>query len=283
MAVSTAAGNQAVIDKLISNVMTETLIQESVMMAVVTNRSGEVGPEMDRLDMPLVDEMVVQDVSETVAVTPQTIVTSAAQLNLDQFKSIPFSLSDKLSVQAKQALVSKVISNGAKSLAHQIDSYILDLMYAGVSASAPDHLRALTVGNPLADIALARQLLNQQNVAKSDRFLIVGPEFESVLLKTETFISAERYGSVAPIQAAEIGRILGFTVVLSNDDAIIDAGFVATHRDAAHFARQIQPRLKSEEKVLEHRTDYSLSHLYGAALAANGAKKFVIFDADGTV
>lgn len=281
MAISQTSNNAAVIEQIVSSVMTETLIQKSVMLGCVSDRSAEVRPGMDRLDIALLDEMTVQTVSETADVTPQDLLTNAAQLDLDQHKSVPFAVSDRLNVQAKNDLIAEAVKNGAMSLAHTVDSFILDALYAGVSTTAPDHLQALTSGDPLADIATSRELLNKQNVPMADRCLVVSPAFEALLLKTESFISAEKYGSSQPIQAGEIGRILGFKVMMSNDDAIVDDGFVAMHRDSFYFARQLEVSLKSEYQVLGHRWDYSLSHLYGGVISQNGAKKFVIFNSTG--
>ena len=93
MAITGIADVTNAIQTVISAMTTRTLIQNSVALAMpgVWDRSGEVSPGMDQLDMIELAELAIQTVSETgVAMTPQTIVTAAKNLVLDQHKSIPF-------------------------------------------------------------------------------------------------------------------------------------------------------------------------------------------------
>ena len=62
----------------------------------VWDRSGEVRPGMNRLDMIELAALAIQTVDETgAAMTPQTIAPSASQLDLDQHKSVPFSITKR--------------------------------------------------------------------------------------------------------------------------------------------------------------------------------------------
>ena len=78
---STDLGGQ--IEKKVSGVLSTTLIQESVSIGSVDDRSSEVGPGMDRLDIALMNELAIQDVSESSDVTPQSITPSEFQLELN--------------------------------------------------------------------------------------------------------------------------------------------------------------------------------------------------------
>ena len=269
----------AIIEKRVSTIMTETLIQESVMLGAVRDFSSQIGPGMDRLDIPLFNELAVQDVSESTAMTAQVINPSASQLNLDRHKAIPFSISRKAGEQAKIAMVPEALENGAKSLAAEIDDYMLGLIDAGASTAAPDHRIALTANDPLADLAAAKKLLDTQNVPKFDRFVVASPGFVESLLQTNNLIRVNEYGNEQPIQAGFVSRIYGFTILESSSSAVVDDGFHAFQRQGVAFGRQIQPELRTEEKALEMRTDYVLSHLYGG-LVTDGTR-MVVADADG--
>jgi hypothetical protein len=263
MANSTSTSAASIIEKRVSTLLTETLIMESVVYRAVRDFSAQIGQGMDRLDIPLFNALAPQAVSETAAVTPQTISPVVAQLPLNRHFSIPFFVSDRLSVQGKVNVVTEAINNGAKSLAEEIDNHVISLISANASAAAPDHIIQFTA-DALADLANAKKLLDLQNVPKSDRFVIASPGFIQKLLGNNNVINADKYGSTSPVQAGFVTRIYGFTLLESSSSQVPADGFLAYHMGACAFGRQIQPSLKSEYKVLEHGFAYSLSHLYGA-------------------
>lgn len=277
---TTVAAN--IIEKVVSTQITETLIQNSVMLGSVRDFTGLVRPGMDRLDVPNYSELAVQTVSETAAMTPQNPTILVDQLNLDQHKSIPFEISDRADVQAKLNLVSDIVANAGRSLAADVDNYIISQMVAGVSTAAPDHKLALTA-NPDDDIRTARKLLNEANVPMSDRFLLISPGFEEQMLGVAGFIETDKYGSSEPILTGEIGRVFGFRVMMSTSsqaELATDNGFVAYHRSCIGFARQIAMKFEQDRNVLKQSDEYALSHLYGAVALGAGDRQ-VVFDADG--
>lgn len=281
MANSTSTSAASVIEKRVSTIVTETLIQESVMMGAVKDMSAMVGPGMDRLDIPSFNELAIQDVSESAAVTAQTINPATAQLSLDRHKSIPFFITDRASVQAKLNMVQEAVKNGARSLAAEIDDYLLGLLDAGASTAAPDHRIALTASEPLTDLAIAKKLLDDANVPKFDRFVVASPGFMQSLLGDSNVINAEKYASSAPIQAGFVTRIYGFNILESSSASVIDDGFIAYQREAIAFARQIQPKFERQREVLQHGDAYSLSHLYGGIVTSGSGSRIVVADADG--
>jgi len=242
MAITNSTDLAGQIEKRVSGVLSTTLIQESVSLGSVDDRSSEVGPGMDRLDIALMNELAIQDVSESSDVTPQSITPSEFQLELNRHKSVPWSLSDRASEQSKINVVTRAVMNGARTMAAEIDDFNFGLIDAGASSRV-----ALT-----------------GNVPKTDRFIAASPAFIKSLLDQNTIVNANQYGSMEARQAGYVDRIFGFTILESSSANIVEDGFQAYHREAVAFARQIAVSLKSEYKVLGHKWDYSLSHLYGA-------------------
>ena len=78
MADTSSVDLQAVIEKRVSNIVTETLIQEAVSMGVVRQYPVEGG--MDQLEIPLFNTMTVASVTEGSALTPETIAVATAKL-----------------------------------------------------------------------------------------------------------------------------------------------------------------------------------------------------------
>jgi hypothetical protein len=283
MAVTQVSDVSGSIEKIVSGMLTETLIQESVCIgsSAIMDLSSEVRPGMDRVDVPLLAALAVQDVSETAAVTAQTISSSEAQLSLNRHKSIPFALGDRVAMQSKINLIQEAVKNGAKSLAAEIDDHILGLIDAGASTAAPDHRLALTASDPLADIRNSKKLLDVQNVGKMGRVIFASPGFIEELLGTNNIIRANEYGGAEALKAGFVTRIYGFDILETSSSSVTGDGFFACGMNTYAFARQIMPKFEKERNVLAHRDEYSLSHLYGAVAAQGSDVRTVVYDADG--
>ena len=162
---------QSVIEKVVSTMTTQTLIQMSVGMGAVRDFSAMVRPGMDRLDIPLVNELAVQDVDELGgAMTPQTINPTTALLELDRHKSIPFAVTSSAAIESKLNLVSEAVRNGGMSLAAEVD----DAIFAeGVGNAATTETAA--AADALAAILGCKEQFDQDNVLKSDRFIVASP------------------------------------------------------------------------------------------------------------
>lgn len=277
MAVTGVSGIPEVIQKVISTQTTKTLQQLAISQSIagVWDRSGEVGPGMDRLDMISLAELAVQSVDEAGgAMTPQTINPSADYLNLDQHKSVPFSLTKRGDLQSKIALVQKTLEIGLVSLAADVDNYVFTQAVAAagstVTAAAADALAALR--------GLAKSF-DDANVPKMGRSAIVGTSFLwDELLANNNVIKANEFGSSEPIRVAKIANIYGIDLYESTSSAIPSDGFLGMGMEAMAFARQRMVEFEEEKKVLEQRTDYAISHLFGAASTAASNPRIYVYN-----
>ena len=265
------------IEKVVSALTTQTLIQNSVALAMpgVWDRSGEVRPGMDRLDMIELAELAIQVVDETgAAMTPQTITPSASQLDLDQHKSIPFAVTKRGELQSKIALVQRTVENGVRSLAADIDDYVFAqaIINAGTLdvAAAVDGLDAIRRAGKAFDLA---------HVPKEGRAIAASPGFMyDLLLANNNVIRANEYGSSDPIKKSAIVSIYGFDIFESSSASLADDGFLAIGMEGMAFARQRAVSFERQEQVLNQRTDYALTHLYGAESTAAANPRIFNYD-----
>ena len=197
------------IQTIVSALMTETLIQQSVALQVpgVWDRSGEVGPGMDQLDMILQDELAIQTVDETgAAMTPQSIVLNSAGLVLNQHKSVPFAITERASLQSKVDMLRKSITNGTRSLAADVDDYIFSQSIAATGTT-----ETVAGADGLADIRGAKKQFELDNVPVMGRAIIGSPEWiNDKLLATNNVIRANEYGSDRPIRTGFVAEVYGF-------------------------------------------------------------------------
>lgn len=277
MAVSGITQVAATIEKIISALTTRTLIQESVALQIpgIWDRSNEVGPGMDRLDMIELAELAIQDVNEDgTAMTPQTITPASQGLLLDRHKSVPFSVTKRGELQSKIALVTRTVENGVRSLVAEID----DACFAeGVANAKTSDTTAL--GDGLDALRRAAKQFDLDNVPKAQRAAACSPGFlMDTLLANNNVIRANEFGSTSPIQAAKIADIYGMAIYESSSSELPDDGFLAFGMEAMAFARQRAVEFEEEKKVLEQRRDYSITHLYGVKTTAATNPRLYVYD-----
>lgn len=222
-------------------------------------------------------------------IDPQTLTTEDDTLVVNQAKYFAFEVDDVDMRQARDGgqLLSRAASDAAYGLADASDKYIAGLMTTGAgttltagSASSADDAYMIIIKLRLA--------LDKSKVPSAGRFLVVSPEFYALLLQDSRFIDASQYGTNSPVMNGEVGRVLGFTVLVSLNLPEGTAGtspavsnfVVAGHSMATTYAEQIN-------KTEAYRPESSFSdaikglHLYGAKVVREDA--LAVMDVDVTV
>lgn len=275
-----------------ANLLTTLAKRYVFAQPTVSNRNyeGEIAQFGDTVHIgSLTDPTIATYTKNSTSINPATLVTTDQTLLIDQSKYFAFEVDDIDARQVRDSgnLVASATMRAGSLLADTTDQFLAGLMTTGAG-------NILTPGAAAtADAAylLIRTMqikLDKANVPSDGRFLIVAPEMYALLLGDQRFIDAARYGSARPIQNGEIGTILNFTVMRSNN---IPAGTAATppavsnfviagHPMALTFAEQIN-------SVEAYRPPDSFSdavkglHLYGAKVVRPEA--LVVQDTDVTV
>lgn len=223
------------------------------------------------------------------SISPATLTTTDQTLLIDQSKYFAFEIDDvdKRQVRNDGDLMAKAAFLAAQELVKTTDAFLSGLMTTNAGAV----LTAQDVATADAAYLLVRNLrvkLDKANVPTDGRFLIVSPEFYALILGDPRFIDASKYGTNAPIMNGEVGRIVGFSVIVSNTLPAGTAGtspevsnfVVAGHSMATTFADQIN-------SIEAYRPQDSFSdalkglHLYGAKVVRPEA--LAVCDVDVTV
>ncbi|MFF8942838.1 P22 phage major capsid protein family protein [Streptomyces sp. NPDC014864] len=222
------------------------------------------------------------------AIDPQTLTTTDQTLLIDQSKYFAFEVDDVDARQARDGgqLLTKAAGESAFALAETSDTFISGIMVA--NAGNVLTAGAATTPDDAYKIVLALKLkLDKAKAPTADRFCVVSPEFYALILQDQRFIDAARYGDSTPIKNGEVGRILGFNVMVSLTLPQGTAGtapavsnyVVAGHSMATTYAEQIN-------KVEAYRPQSSFSdaikglHLYGAKVVRPEA--LAVMDVDVT-
>ncbi len=255
----------------------------------VVNRDyeGEISAFGDTVHIgTLSDPTIANYVKNVTVISPETLTTADETLLIDQSKYFAFEVDD---VDARQArddgqLLTKAAMRAAIGLRELVDTHLATRMTTDAASVLP----ALDITTPDVAFRVLRRLrlaLNKQNVPMDGRWCVVSPEFEGIILGDNRFLDASAYGTNAPIMNGEIGRAIGFRILVSNNLPAGTAGtppevsnfVVAGHNIAMSFAEQIN-------KTEAYRPESSFSdaikglHLYGSRVVRPEA--LAVIDAD---
>jgi N4-gp56 family major capsid protein len=263
------------IEQIVSATVQQVLTAEAVVFPLVQDFSNEVGPGMDTVKIPKFGNFTVNTKVENVAVEAQANTFDSDNLALDQHKVIQWLLEDIASLQAKVNLTQAYVTQAAKDLAAEMDQYVLDVMEAGVSTSAPDHKRAYA-GSTIAkaDILLARQLLNTAKVPMAGRSAVISPAEEASLLNISEFVRIDESGGSEALRNGRIGRLFGFDIYMSPQAE--DAKSMFFHMSCQAFARQLAPRYQTQPDLANLGERHSIDHIYGSKTLDSGKRQVLL-------
>ena len=101
-----------------------------------------------------------------------------------------------------------------RAIAEGIENAVVAEMTGATYATTVTGVTSANVYDKIVD---ARVALNKANVAMADRYLVVGSDFEGILLKSDDLHQVDHSGSSSALRDAVIGSIAGFNqVVVSN-------------------------------------------------------------------
>lgn len=266
----------ATVEAIVSTEVQEVLTANMVVPGSVMDFSSQVGPGMDRLKIPRFGNFTVGSKSENTAVDAQVNAFSTDDLLLDQHKVVQFLIEDISDLQSKIAVTQAYVQQAAKDMAAQMDQKLIDDMEAGVSAAAPDHKIAYddTVSLKKQDFLNARKLLNIQKVPLADRFCLISPTSEASVLAIAEFVRVDESGGSAALRNGEIGKLFGFSVLMSPQAEDLKSLFY--HKSAHAFARQLAPRVQQDLDLANLAMRWSIDHIFGSKTLDSGKRIILV-------
>lgn len=199
---------------------------------------------------------------------PEPVASTGQDLLIDQEKSFDFLVDDIDRRQAAGSMDS-YSADAAEGLAEDADLFLFASAAAG--ASAANKLTGAGVAPATGDDAfdilndLGKQLTKAPNkTPKSQRVAMINAEFAALLTGANSKLTdVDRSGVSETLRDAVLGRLLGFTVIESENLPVTDAPYALTfYRPALAYVSQI-----SETEAM--RADKSFSdrlrglHVYG--------------------
>ena len=201
--------------------------------------------------------------------TAEAINSTSVDLLIDQEKSFDFTVDDIDTAQAAGSL-DGYTSDAGLGLAEDADKFILSMISGSVT-----HQTATTITtgdaawNILRDL---RKVMNKNKVPQAQRVVAVNAEFEALLLEAASKITnVDKSGVAEGLREAVLGRILGFTVVTSeNLPVVAKPQAVAWYQPSVAYVSQINESeaLRADNKFADRIRGL---HVYGGKVLRSGA------------
>ena len=206
-----------------------TALDKSLVYAGLCNRDyeGEISAYGDQVKINSLGDVTVGDyVKNTDIAAAETLTDAQRILVIDQSKYFNFQVDDVDAAQQKPKVMQEAMSRAAYALADKADQYIAGL-YTEISATNTMGSDASPISiavaaaqgvspayEKLVDLAVK---LDEANVPKTGRWVVIPPWYHGLLLKDSRFISAGTLKTDDVLANGFVGRAAGFDIYTSNN------------------------------------------------------------------
>ena len=195
--------------------------KEPVFRAIASYEERALLKNGDTVHRPYRSRMLVQSYTKGTAVTVQDVTATDESLAVDTTKVVPFYVDDLDDLQNKWPTVNQFADDAGKELYNFIDSDFLaeainatstidDGDVGGTAGTSVD----LTISNIAKMFAAAGKKLDRQNVDRKERFAVISPTIQQLLLEKMDGKDTAMGDEIG--MNGKIGKYMGFELYLSN-------------------------------------------------------------------
>lgn len=206
-----------------------------------TDYEGEISGQGDKVVIRTVPAVTINDYAGTI--TTQELTTAKVELTIDQAKYYSFKIDDVLAAQADINLLEGASSDAAEGMRVAVETSVLSSVVTGATTIGAQ--TGITAANILTSILDQAKALDELNIPEEGRFIVLSPEFVSLLKQSELRQAYLTGDDTSPLRNGKVGVVDRFTVYQSNmlytPAAGTDAGYthvLAGHPKAISFASQ---------------------------------------------
>jgi hypothetical protein len=195
------------------------ILEENMVMARLVHRdfSPLVAQFGDVVNTRRPSEFTTKRKTATDSIINQDAIVTNVPVALNQHVYVSFTIKDSEASLAMQDLVDMYMAPAAMQLARSVDRILLGQAHK-FWANKVGRLAEMTSSNAKDFVLDAREKLNVNKAYPNGRNLILSPNSETAMLKTDLFISANQRGdSGIALEDARLGRILGFDTYMDQN------------------------------------------------------------------
>ena len=227
-----------------SKLLQAKFYKTSVLPAISnTDYQGEISAKGDTVVIRTTPTVTVADYDEGSALSYQELTTGKVELLVNQAKSYAFRVSDVLNAQSDIDLLEQASKDAAEQMRIAVETQVLASLITGATTIGSQ--TTITAANVLTTILGMAKDLDELNVPEEGRFIVLSPEFVSLLKQSELRQAYLTGDDTSPLRNGKVGMVDRFTVYQSNmlhtAASGADSGYthvLAGHPKAVAFASQ---------------------------------------------
>ena len=209
-----AAGLQNFIPEVFSKLLQAKFYKSSVLPAISnTDYEGEISGQGDKVHIRTVPSVTINDY--TGSITNADLSTSTVELLIDQAKYYSFKVDDIVSAQADIDMLEAASADAAEGMRIAVETAVLASVVSGAT-TIESSTTTITASNILERILLASKTLDELNIPEEGRYIVMSPEFISLLKQSELRQAYLTGDGTSPLRNGQVGTVDRFTVYQSN-------------------------------------------------------------------
>jgi hypothetical protein len=206
-----------------------------------TDYEGEISGQGDKVTVRTVPAVTINDYSGSI--TTQELTTAKVEMNIDKAKYYSFKVDDVLSAQADINMLEAASTDASEGMRIAVETDVLSSAVTGATTIGAQ--TTITSSNILEEILTLSKTLDELNIPEEGRFIVLSPEFISMLKQSELRQAYLTGDATSPLRNGLVGMVDRFKVFQSNmvytPASGGDAGYthvLAGHPKALSFASQ---------------------------------------------
>ena len=209
-------------------------LRRQLVFGALANRNyeGEIAQYGDTVHINSIADITVKEYTPNTDIdNPEQMTTVDQTLVIDHAAYYNFYLNDVDAAQARSDLMDAAMRNASYKLAEDVEDYIL-----GVILAAGQIKGSAAADKVYESIVAIKTAMDEKNVPKEGRKLVLAPAAEGALLLDERFIKGNK--GETRLENGYVARAAGFDIYVSNATGM-DGKMVAFRSDDVTFANQL--------------------------------------------
>ena len=206
-----------------------------------TDYEGEISGQGDKVVIRTVPAVTINDYAGTI--TTQELTTAKVEMLVDKAKYYSFKVDDVLAAQADINMLEAASTDASEGMRIAVETDVLSSAVTGATTIGSQ--TAITSSNILENILVLSKTLDELNIPEEGRFIVLSPEFISMLKQSELRQAYLTGDATSPLRNGLVGMVDRFKVFQSNmvytPASGADSGYthvLAGHPKALSFASQ---------------------------------------------
>ena len=230
------------IPEVFSKLLQAKFYSKSVLPEISnTDYEGEISGQGDKIVVRTVPAVTINDYAGTI--TTQELTTAKVEMLIDKAKYYSFKVDDVLAAQADINMLEGASSDASEGMRIAVETDVLAAAVTGATTIGSQ--TTITASNILANILALAKTLDELNIPEEGRFIVLSPEFISMLKQSELRQAYLTGDATSPLRNGLVGMVDRFKVFQSNmvytPGSGADSGYthvLAGHPKAISFASQ---------------------------------------------